>query len=149
MLVPSDDRHDIERRRRPPRCRWIERPLLWRLDLRLGVALPGVCGEDRLLDCDDETSDEEIAAAPLADEQHIGVLNDVQFGVLLSRNKVGEFLSYAARCCGNPETAQADIDDYISALEAIPATHSYARRKRRIFAGKEMGNYVVANETAA
>lgn len=103
----------------------------------------------RLLGTDDETSDEEIAAAPLADEQHIGALSDVQFGVLLSRNKVGEFLSYAARCCSNPETAQADIDEYIASVEAIPATHSHARRKRRVFAGKEVGNYVVANESAA
>ena len=107
---------------------------------------PGL--KKRLLGSDDEASDEEIAAAPLAEEVRAGDLTDSQFGILLSRNKVGEFLSYTARCCIDPETAQADIDDYIASLEAQPMTHSPARQKRRLFGNKEVGNYVVANEAA-
>lgn len=103
----------------------------------------------RLLGSEDEASDEDIAAAPLTAEEHIGELTDEQFGILLSRNKVGEFLSYAARCCSEPTTAQADIDEYIASLVYQPMTHSPARRKRRLFGTKTVGNYVVANEATA
>lgn len=86
-----------------------------------------------LLGNDDEVSDEDLAAAPLPAEEPRGWLSDEQFRVLLSRNKVGEFIKYVAEACLLPETAQADVDDYIESIKALPATHSGTHRKRRLF----------------
>lgn len=100
----------------------------------------------KLLGSDEEQSDEDLAAAPLAEEEHVGELTEEQFRVLLSRNKVGEFLRYVAECCSDPTAAQADIEDYIGAIATLPATHSATRRKRRVFGGE--GRFVVASEVA-
>lgn len=99
----------------------------------------------KLLGTEVEQSDEEIAAAPLAEEEHIGELSEEQFRILLTRNKVGEFLRYVAECCSIQAAAQSDIDDYLKAVETLPASHGSARRKRRLFGGD--GRYVVAEES--
>ena len=96
-----------------------------------------------LLGSEIEESDDELAAAPVPEEAWIGGLTDDQFQVLLSRNRQGDFLRYVAECCTNPTTAQADIDDYIAALEGTPKTHGSALKKRRLFGSKETGPYIL------
>lgn len=95
-----------------------------------------------LLGIDEERSDEELAEASLQEEAWVGELTDDQFQVLLTRNRTGDFLRYVAECCGNPATAQTDIDDYIAALKAAPVTHGSAFKKRRVFGS----GYVVAED---
>ncbi len=98
-----------------------------------------------LLGIENEESDEQLAAAPMPEEAWIGQLSDDQFQVLLTRNKTGEFLRYVAECCTDSSSAQVDIDDYIAALKATPATHGSAYRKQRLFRGDEgIGRYIVA-----
>ena len=82
-----------------------------------------------------ELSDEEIAAHEdsVPDEARIGELNLDQFRVLLSRNRLGDFLGYVARCCADPATGQQDIDDYVAAVSRIKVTHGSAYRKRNDF----------------
>jgi hypothetical protein len=36
---------------------------------------------------------------------------------------VGELLDFAATCCTNPETSQADLDEFIAMLEKRPPGH--------------------------
>lgn len=96
----------------------------------------------RLLGDEQECSDEELAAAPLKEELHVGALSDDQFSVLLSRNKVGEFLRYVAEHCTNHATAQTDIDDYLDAIAQMPKTHRGERRQRRTFGS----GYAMADE---
>lgn len=99
-----------------------------------------------LLGDDLEQSDEEIAAGPLVEESQVGAIDPEQFEVLLSRNKVGEFFRYVAQSCCDPTTAEQDIADYIDSLREQPETHGKTYRQRRVFASKEHGRYIVANE---
>lgn len=80
-----------------------------------------------------ELPDEMIAAHddPAPDEERVGELHIDQLAVLLSRNRMGDFLRYVAESCWNPATAQQDIDDYIAHLAMLPKTHSSQYRKRR------------------
>lgn len=90
-----------------------------------------------LTGCEAELSDADLAAHddPTPDESRIGEINLDQLRVLLSRNRMGDFLAYVARCCFDPDTGQADIDEYIAAIAAAPSTHGSQYRKRRAFAG--------------
>jgi len=100
-----------------------------------------------LLGTDSEESDEQLAAAPIREEAWVGLLTEDQFQVLLTRNKTGEFLRYVAECCTDTSCAQLDIDDYISALKKIPATHGSAYRQKRLFGGgKDLGQYIVVED---
>ena len=80
-----------------------------------------------------ELSDEELAAHddPLPGESRIAELHEDQFAALIARNKLGEFLTYVARCCWRPESAQEDVDDYIASIEGIAPTHSGRYRRKR------------------
>lgn len=103
-----------------------------------------------LLGVEEESSDEELAAAPLPAEAWIGELTGDQFQMLLSRNRTGDFLRYVAESCCNPSTAQGDINDYIETLKAAPATHGAAYRKQRLFRGDNgLGRYIVADNCAS
>lgn len=104
---------------------------------------PGL--KKRLLGTDADATDEELAAAPLAEEMRIGALTEGQFADLLSRNKVGEFIRYVAQSCSDPHSAQTDINDYLDAIRALPATHGKSYRKRRTFRS-DQGAYITAND---
>lgn len=87
--------------------------------------------------CEKELSDEEIAAhdAPALNESRIGDLSQDQFAVLLSRNRLGDFVAYVARCCANMDTRQADIDAYVEAIAGLPRSHS-SRYLKKTFIGR-------------
>lgn len=82
-----------------------------------------------------ELSDEEIAAQenPAPQEEHAGHITPEQLKTLLTRNKMGDFLAYVARCCFDPETAQQDIDDYIVSVAAQAQSHGGAYRQKNYF----------------
>lgn len=88
-----------------------------------------------LTGCEKELTDEELAAhdEPIPDESRVGQLNPDQFKVLLSRNRLGDFLGYVARCCNDPETAQDDIDAYIKSIEKLKPTHGSTFKQRNHF----------------
>lgn len=83
--------------------------------------------------CENELTDGEIAEHddPIPGEARVGDLTKDQFAVLIGRNRIGEFIGYVARCCADPETGQADIDDYIASIKALPPSHSSRYRQRR------------------
>lgn len=85
-----------------------------------------------LTGCENELSDEELAAHddPAPDETKAGDLHQDQFAILLSRNKLGDFIGYVARCCGDPATSQRDIDDYVDAISKLPKSHGSIYRKK-------------------
>ena len=83
----------------------------------------------------DLQADEDAAADAVKDEAkpgeyRIGEISEAQFAILLSRNRLGEFLAYVARCCYNDDTAQSDIDDYIESITGCKITHSSNYLKR-------------------
>lgn len=90
-----------------------------------------------LTGCENELSDEDIAAHddPVPEETRVGDLHQDQFAVLLSRNRVGDFIRYVANCCFDVENAQQDIDDYIASIAALRKSHS-GRYMKRKFIGR-------------
>lgn len=90
-----------------------------------------------LTGCENELSDEELAAHddPAPDESKVGELHQDQLAVLLSRNRLGEFVGYVARCCWQPETSQQDIDEYVATIATLPKSHS-GRYMKRKFIGR-------------
>lgn len=79
-----------------------------------------------------ELSNEEIAARdePMPEETRIGNITTDQYAILLARNGVGQFIHYVATCCFDPETGQADIDEYIGHIAKTKKTHSSNYLKR-------------------
>jgi hypothetical protein len=80
--------------------------------------------------------DEDIAAlqavdAPAPTETKVGELHQDQFAVLLSRNRLGDFIAYVARCCFDPNTGQDDIDAYVESIKALPPSHSSRYLKKK------------------
>lgn len=84
-----------------------------------------------LLGLEVEKTDEDLAADPLPDEKRIGEVSEDQLKVLISRNRMGDFLRYVAQSA----YGQADIDEYINAIRGIPADWGGQRRIRRTFGG--------------
>ena len=82
-----------------------------------------------------EMSDEDIAAhdEPAPDESRVGQIDGDQLKVLLSRDRMGDFIGYVARCCADPDTAQQDINEYIEAVAKLPKTHGGSYRQRNHF----------------
>jgi hypothetical protein len=70
-------------------------------------------GLKKALTGDDETSDEEAAERDMPNEEHIGRIDSEALSVLHSRRLLGDFLTFVATYCIQPETWQADIDEYI------------------------------------
>lgn len=85
-----------------------------------------------LTGCENELSDEELAAheEPAPGEIKVGELHQDQYALLLSRNRLGDFIGYVARCCADPETGQADIDAYCKSIAGLPISHGSAYRKK-------------------
>ena len=100
-----------------------------------------------LTGCENELSDEELAAhdEPAPDETRIGAITGDQLAVLLSRNRLGDFHTYVAKCCSDLATAQQDIDAYIDSIAALPRTHS-SRYLKKPFLGR--GPFQVLEEAA-
>ena len=86
---------------------------------------------------ENELSDAELAAHddPAPEETRVAFLAEEQFETLTARNKVGEFLTYVARCCWSIDTAQEDVDAYVAAIAALPASHSGRYRRKRSIGG--------------
>lgn len=84
-----------------------------------------------------EMTDEQIAAHEdvSPEETFVGELDQDQFKILIARNRQGDFLGYVAQCCANPETGQADIDDYIRAIATTKQTHGTQYRLRNFMGG--------------
>jgi hypothetical protein len=61
-----------------------------------------------------EETDEELAAAQLPEEEHVGAITAEDLSVLTARNMLGRFLAFVAEYCYDPSTAQADIDDFMA-----------------------------------
>lgn len=61
----------------------------------------------------DETSDEEAADQVLPEESIAGRIDSEALAVLQSRRLLPNFLAFVAAYCGDPATAQADIDAYL------------------------------------
>jgi hypothetical protein len=61
-----------------------------------------------------EESDEELAAAQLPEEEHVGAITAEDLSVLTARNMLGRFLAFVSEYCYDPTTAQADIDDFMA-----------------------------------
>lgn len=87
----------------------------------------------RLLGREEERTDEELAAAQAPETERSGGLTEEQYGVLLSRNKLGDLLRYVAENCTSPDAAQADINDFVDSIRPLPPTHSAARRIKATF----------------
>ena len=89
--------------------------------------------------CEHELSDEDLAAhdEPTPDESRIGELSIDQYTLILGRNRLGDFIGYVARYCTDPARAQADIDDYINSIAALPKSHS-SRYLKKGFIGSHI-----------
>lgn len=68
----------------------------------------------------DETSDEEAADQVLPEEAVAGKIDSEALSVLQSRRLLGNFLAFVAAYCGDPDTAQADIDEYLAFARTLP-----------------------------
>lgn len=74
----------------------------------------------------DEITDEEAADQAMPEEAIAGYIDADALSVLQSRRLLPNFLAFVAEYCGDPATAQADIDAYLA----------YARTQRKIARGE-------------
>lgn len=91
-----------------------------------------------------DLSDDVLAAmeSPLPAEQHAGRLTLDQYSEVVKRGALPDLLDYAARYLVNPDTSQADLDEYIAHMvDTVPARGSGRLRQRRHFAGGMMELY--------
>lgn len=90
-----------------------------------------------LTGCENDLTDEEIAAHddPAPDESRVGAITGDQLAVLVSRNRLGDFIAYVARCCADLETAQDDIDAYVESIASLPKAMS-GRYLKKPFMGR-------------
>jgi hypothetical protein len=79
-----------------------------------------------------EREDDELAdRAKEESEECAGVINAEKFGVIVSRNRWGEFLEFVSLYCHDPGTSQDLIDEFIEAMRADHvARYSGALRRR-------------------
>jgi hypothetical protein len=61
----------------------------------------------------EELTDEEAAEQAAPEEAVVGDLDAAGLSVLHARKLLANFIAYVATHCDNPDTAQADIDDYL------------------------------------
>lgn len=100
-----------------------------KLKIKLGVA---------------DLSDDVLAAqdSPMPDEQHAGTLTLDQYSAITKRGALPDVLDYAARYLVNPDTSQADLDEYISHLvNTVPERGGGRLRMKRHFSGGMMELY--------
>ncbi|OJA63790.1 hypothetical protein BGV68_01855 [Burkholderia ubonensis] len=82
------------------------------------------------LGLDEERPDDELAAAALPEEEVIAGISAEDLSALHARRMLGEFLAFIAEYCYVPETAQADVDDFMRYVREIPREASGFIRKR-------------------
>lgn len=69
----------------------------------------------------DETSDEEAADRDMPEEVVVGRIDSEGLAILQSRRLLAHFMEFVANNCGDPDRAQANIDDYLKiAKEDFP-----------------------------
>lgn len=82
-----------------------------------------------------DLSDEVLASmdTPMPDEEHAGSLSIDDFHEVVKRGAVPDLLDFAAKYLVEAETAQADLDEWLTWLKSTPATMGGALRQRRHF----------------
>lgn len=75
---------------------------------------------------------------PMPDEHHAGRLSVDDFHEVVKRGAVGDLLDYAARYLSDPDTAENDLQDWITWLKTTPATMGGRLRQRRHFSSGPM-----------
>lgn len=82
-----------------------------------------------------EIADEVLASmdSPMPDEESAGTLSIDDFHEVIKRGSVPDLLDYAAACLVNPDTAQDDLQDWITWLKQQPAKYGGMLRQRRHF----------------
>lgn len=83
-----------------------------------------------------ELDDEVLASmdSPMPDEETAGVLSVDDFHEVIRRGAVPDLLDYAARGLVNPDTAAADLAEWVAWLKAQPVRYGGELRLRRHFA---------------
>lgn len=61
-----------------------------------------------------EVSDEALVEQTKPDESRVATLKPEQWRIVMERDARGELLDYVARSCVNPESAQADVDEWVA-----------------------------------
>jgi hypothetical protein len=71
----------------------------------------------------EETSDEEAAERELPEEEQVGRIDAAGLAVIQSRKLLAHFLEFVAEHCGDPATAQNNIDEYLKICrDDVPRT---------------------------
>jgi|CXWL01.1.fsa_nt_gi hypothetical protein len=68
----------------------------------------------------EEHTDEAAAAQEMEAEHFVAFINHDYWKIVLRADARAELLEYAAGCCLNPDTGQADIEEFIEALKYAP-----------------------------
>lgn len=63
-----------------------------------------------------DRADDEIADGAMVEEVRVGVMHADDYAVVMKGKALGEFMEYVALSCIAPETAQADLDDFVAYL---------------------------------
>jgi hypothetical protein len=82
-----------------------------------------------------EIPDDVLASmdSPMPEEQSAGSLSIEDFHEVVKRGAVPDLLDYAASCLTDPDTADADLADWMEWLKKTPARYGGALRQRRHF----------------
>lgn len=91
-------------------------------------------GLKKSLGVNSDQTDEEIAAddSVMPEQIHVGELEQEQYQTLFRHNRLPDFIRYVAQSA----TCQADLDDYLAAIQQTPVTHSGAVTIKGTFAGR-------------
>jgi len=91
-------------------------------------------GLKKSLGVNSDLTDEEIAALDdvMPEQIHVGELEQEQYQALFRHNRLPDFIRYVAQSA----TCQADLDDYVNAIQLTPATHSGTVTIKGNFAGR-------------
>ena len=91
-------------------------------------------GLKKSLGVNSDLTDEEIAASDdvMPEQIHVGELEQEQYQALFRHNRLPDFIRYVAQSA----TCQADLDDYVNAIQLTPATHSGTVTIKGNFAGR-------------
>jgi hypothetical protein len=91
-------------------------------------------GLKKSLGVNSDLTDEEIAALDdvMPEQIHVGELEQEQYQALFRHNRLPDFIRYVAQSA----TCQADLDDYVNAIQLTPATHSGTVTIKGTFAGR-------------
>lgn len=78
---------------------------------------PGLRGRLGMGDVSDEEAVDRAEEKPAL---NFGAITPEDLSLLLSRNAYGDFLRYVMESCGNPESAEQDVRDYLDMLKDRP-----------------------------